>query len=650
MTTDRVDELEKRIVQLESIVLELMNTRAPRLESSPLRHEEPVRQARTPPASASGTVEPRPVDPAPAEATPEIVSEQWLGQRGFLAVGVVAILVAVGYFLLLAFQRGWISPAVRSLGGAVLGLGVAGFGWRLYQRGLSRYGAALIGAGIGIDYLTAWAATRLYGFIPTASGALALAGLSALLAAIALLLDVQGLAAAAVVGGLLAPVLLGVGPGAGDLYLAYLGTMVLVMGGVAVSQQWRLTARLLAVGAALLLLASVDGGASALGLALYGATVGLAGILAGRHLGWGEVRLGGFLAGWGALLLGTVSPAPAPVPVLAGGLLMSLPAWLLGWRGDVAPWRMPGDTAEPRGEPRSGWFSRVANEERYFYATPVLLAVALGSALSSIVHPGLGYSLLLVGMGYLGVGLVTSRPAFELVGAVGLGFGSVVVASSPVMGYWYLLLQSLAWAGSDHLLNRTRGRWFALLPLAGAGYLLGGTVLPAPPAGDPAFIGQVSLASWAGIATGTILAAGLWRRADPNPRFRLGTVPQILAGITGLLILVGVTREIHWYFLHADIGERTRSLAGGLAVSAWWTLFAGVVVLIGFRLRTQSVRLAGLVVAGLAAAKVLAVDLAALEALYRVGSVMTLGAVFLGVSYLYNRAGQAGLGDRDRLP
>jgi hypothetical protein len=42
--------------------------------------------------------------------------------------------------------------------------------------------------------------------------------------------------------------------------------------------------------------------------------------------------------------------------------------------------------------------------------------------------------------------------------------------------------------------------------------------------------------------------------------------------------------------------------------------------------------LAGLVAAGLAAAKVLAVE------------------VFLGVSYLYNRTGQAGLGDRDRRP
>ena len=51
----------------------------------------------------------------------------------------------------------------------------------------------------------------------------------------------------------------------------------------------------------------------------------------------------------------------------------------------------------------------------------------------------------------------------------------------------------------------------------------------------------------------------------------------------------------------------------------------------------QPVRLAGLAVAGLAVIKVIAFDLASLDALYRVGSVFLLGLVTLSLAYLYYR-------------
>ena len=105
----------------------------------------------------------------------------------------------------------------------------------------------------------------------------------------------------------------------------------------------------------------------------------------------------------------------------------------------------------------------------------------------------------------------------------------------------------------------------------------------------------------------------------------------------GLLLLFGVTGELRRHFVLASSSAETAGLAGGLAVSAWWLVFASALVLLGFRRALKPVRLAGLAVAGLAVVKVIMFDLAALDALYRVGSVFLLALVALSLAYLYYR-------------
>jgi len=105
--------------------------------------------------------------------------------------------------------------------------------------------------------------------------------------------------------------------------------------------------------------------------------------------------------------------------------------------------------------------------------------------------------------------------------------------------------------------------------------------------------------------------------------------------VAGLLALFGVTAEIRRYFELAHPAEA--SLAGGLAVSAWWLVFAAALVGYGFRREVKPFRLSGLAVAGLAVVKVIFFDLSDLDALYRVGSVFFLGLVTLSLAYLYYR-------------
>jgi uncharacterized membrane protein len=158
---------------------------------------------------------------------------------------------------------------------------------------------------------------------------------------------------------------------------------------------------------------------------------------------------------------------------------------------------------------------------------------------------------------------------------------------------------------------------------------------PARDAADPAFVGTWALALWGSIAATTALAAGLYpveESREPQPLARAGLW---LTG--GLLLLFGVTGELRRHFVLASSSAETAGLAGGLAVSAWWLVFAAALVLLGFRRALKPVRLAGLAVAGLAVVKVIMFDLAALDALYRVGSVFLLGLVTLSLAYLYYR-------------
>jgi len=622
---DRIERMEQRLAALEAAVRELGAVEATR--ASPEKRVPPeTREA----PSSSPAPSSRATHASPLRSTTRttiLSSEQWIGQRVLLAVGVVALILAAGYLLRLSFDRGWISPVLRCIGGALSGIAVGAVGWRLQPR-YRTYGAALVGCGAAIIYLSVWAAARMYGVLPPTTGLFALALVSVALAMIAYAINVEALGTTAALGAFFAPLLLGSDQANAGLLLLYLASMAAGLGLVAARRRWRLTMFVVALSYFGVAYTGAADRGPPWGLLLYGVLGGTIGIHVGLRERWWETRFLSFGGGW-AFLAAASAHLTHPWAILAGGLLLAAPVW---WYALRTTQILPLHLSPAAGIP--GWS---VGEAFYFFLTPLLLGWAVRHLAPVWFDERLGLVALIIAIPYLVAGYHRTRPVFALVGAAALGMAAWQHWDG-VERVWALLVLTLLWAALDHGLKREDGRWFALATLwAALDQLFTGALLQRA-AADPAFLGSWAMALWGTAAVMVVLAAGLWR-----PVVTSGTAPLVrgaLWALGGAMVLFGVTGEIGRYFELKTLSWQEASLAAGLAVSAWWLIFAAALIGVGFRRSLKPARIAGLAVAGLAVVKVLLFDLSSLDALYRVGSVFILGLVFLLLAYLYHRQGR----------
>jgi uncharacterized membrane protein len=484
-----------------------------------------------------------------------------------------------------------------------------------------QYGAALIGCGAAIVYLSVWAAGNRYALVAPwpAIGALLVVSLS--LAAMAARLGVEALGAAAAMGAFFAPVTVETSDRNPDLLLGYLFCLGVALGFVAARRRWRFAA--FVVSASYFGLGSLVADLAAPAVALaYGVVGGTAGLFLGLRERWWESRALAFGGGW-TILFTAGNDLARPGPLALAALAMAAPVW---WHGFRAP-RFFTDGSIP-GLRQFQWS---LGEAFYFLMTPLLGAWALYEQAPQLFDREPGLLPLLIATPYLAAGYAGVRPAFAAVGMAGLGI-ALWTGLDPNVGVVLLMLLALALAAFDARLGRTDGRWYALgFTLAALARLADAAAIRAP--GAPAFVDVWGMALWAVTAGAAGLAGGLRREEGADPIRGIRNALWVLAG--GLL-LFGVTGELGRLF-EQQVRPESARLAGGLAVSAWWLLFAGALVALGFRRSHAPVRQAGLAVAALALLKVVLVDLAELDALYRVASVLILGCVSLGIAYLYHQ-------------
>jgi hypothetical protein len=321
-------------------------------------------------------------------------------------------------------------------------------------------------------------------------------------------------------------------------------------------------------------------------------------------------------------------------PVFIAGLVLSIPVW---WHAlgnpRVLPLRVGARSpAKPEGVgPPEGW---AVGEALYFFTTPLLLGWAAHGLAPDQFDATPGLLPLLVALPYLLAGYLRPRPPFALVGATAMALAAQAQWEGPGQ-VWALLGLALLWPALDDRLGRSDGRWYGVLTWGAAISHLFEDALRQRGADDAAFVGPWALALWGTTAAAVALAAGLFKARANEGEARL--VRSGLWVIAGLLTLFGVTGEIRRYFELESLSRVTANLAAGLAVSAWWLVFAAALISAGFTCSIKPLRVAGLGVAGLAVIKVIFFDLSSLDALYRVGSVFLLGLVMLSLAYLYYR-------------
>jgi uncharacterized membrane protein len=231
---------------------------APRLDVPPERPEETIPSAATlpppPPPFHHAHQAPAVSEPAPAFAgtgpfssppvSPGAVAvaigrvREWLfGGNTVVRAGVIVLFFGVAFFLNYAIEQGWVPIELRLSAAAAGGIALVGLGWRL-RRGRADFALALQGGGVGIVYLTVFAAVNLYALIDAALGMPLMVVLVALASTLAVLQDSRGLAVLATAGGFLAPVLVSSGGTHVGLFGYYLALDVGILA-IAWFKAWR---------------------------------------------------------------------------------------------------------------------------------------------------------------------------------------------------------------------------------------------------------------------------------------------------------------------------------------------------------------------------------------------------------------------------
>jgi uncharacterized membrane protein len=142
-----------------------------------------------------------------------MVARDWLlGGNTLVRIGVVLLFLGLAFLLRYAAERVVVPIELRYAGVAASAIGLLALGWWLRRR-KPNYALILQGTGVGVLYLTVFAAMRLHPLLEPQMAFVLLLVVTLCAAVLAVMQDALGLAAAAALGGFAAPILTSTGSG-----------------------------------------------------------------------------------------------------------------------------------------------------------------------------------------------------------------------------------------------------------------------------------------------------------------------------------------------------------------------------------------------------------------------------------------------------
>lgn len=250
--TSQHEELGVQVLSLRDRIRHLETAAQPPAEPEDQPLPAAAAAPATPPAPSPPQIaepaisKPPLIDPDPIPREPSAADRIVSGLRAFLfegnpivKAGVVVLFFGVSFLLRFAAEQGAFPIEARLLAAASGGLALLVLGW-LKRLRAGGFGTALQGGGIGVLYLTAFAASRLYEVMPLGFAFAFLFALTLLGVLLAVKQATQWLAVLAIAGGFLAPILTSTGQGSHVVLFGYYAVLNLGILAVVWFRSWRL--------------------------------------------------------------------------------------------------------------------------------------------------------------------------------------------------------------------------------------------------------------------------------------------------------------------------------------------------------------------------------------------------------------------------
>jgi uncharacterized membrane protein len=204
---------------------------------------EEAERGPVPPPPPMPHIPPRPNVAAPkfaqaaqrsSESLEGTIGKLWLNR-----IGIVAILIGVAYFLKYAFDSGWIGPGGRVAIGLIAGIAVVVWSENFRRKGSAAFSYSLKAVGIGILYLSLWAASQYFHLVPSSVAFVAMILVTASTITLALTQDAEILAVYAMIGGFSTPALVSTGENHEIILFSYVLLLDVAILAMVAFKPWR---------------------------------------------------------------------------------------------------------------------------------------------------------------------------------------------------------------------------------------------------------------------------------------------------------------------------------------------------------------------------------------------------------------------------
>lgn len=558
---------------------------------------------------------PPPVSPPPTSPRPVFTStlparkinareiESVIGRRWLGWAAVALILFATAFFLKYAFDNRWIGELGRVAIGVTVGLTLNVLGFRYHKRGWRIFSQILTAGGVALLYLSVYAAFGYYHLATQQAAFVYLAILIAEAAGLALLYNAPAIAIMALIGGFLNPILL---RSDRDQYQSLFGYIVaLDIGALALLKRW-----------------------------------------------WGL----GSLAFFGTHLLFWMWYGDRYHPRKLGAVMIfQTVVFLIFLLSHLARrlFRHQKPAFEDLGQIMTDPFKWPAVFENLglLLINPFVFFATSYHLLNPNQHDWMGVFAIGMALGYAGAAKVlldrkaTTRSELLLMIGVALIFVTLAIPiqlkSNWITIGWAVEALVILWAGIETRSEPLRVAAHTVFVLTLIRLVFWDTPHGYRGLFTP-ILNKYFLSSL--LVTACLFAAAVvynrlgGRKQVPAPKL---TIVILIGAVITLWFIMSV--ETHTFFAARAAAERSpedvqlQRWLGQMALSVLWSAYATSLAAIGFIRRAAAVRWAALALFALTVIKVMLVDIAALQRLYRIIAFLVLGLLLLLVAWAYHK-------------